>query len=80
MRRTYIPKAGNKELRPLGILAYEDKLVQGAMADVLNEIYENIFLDCSYGFRLNRISQFHTFSKIASLLGGGLYVYFTKIL
>ena len=54
VRRTYIPKANSEELRPLGIPAYEDKLVQGAMAEVLNEIYENIFLDCSYGFRRNR--------------------------
>ena len=54
VRRTYIPKTGSKELRPLGIPAYEDKLVQGAMTDVLNAIYENIFLDCSYGFRPNR--------------------------
>src|SRR5699024_9387022 len=44
----------NGKLRPLGIPAYEDKLVQGCMADILNEIYENIFLDCSYGFRVNR--------------------------
>ncbi len=54
VKRVYIPKAGSKELRPLGIPAYEDRLVQGAMADILNAIYENIFLDCSYGFRPNR--------------------------
>lgn len=54
VKRTYIPKTGSNELRPLGIPAYEDKIVQGAMAEVLRNIYENIFLDCSYGFRPNR--------------------------
>lgn len=54
VKRVYIPKTGSKELRPLGIPAYEDRLVQGAMADVLNEIYEHIFLDCSFGFRPGR--------------------------
>lgn len=54
VRRVYIPKTGSEELRPLGIPAYEDRLVQGVMAEVLNEIYEQIFLDCSYGFRPNR--------------------------
>ena len=54
VRRTYIPKPGSDKMRPLGIPAYEDKLVQWCMAQVLNEIYETKFLDCSYGFRPNR--------------------------
>lgn len=54
VRRTLIPKIGSGKLRPLGIPAYEDKLVQGVMADILTAVYEPKFLNCSYGFRPNR--------------------------
>ena len=50
----YIPKAGTDKKRPLGIPEHEDKIVQKAITKILNAIYENDFLDCSFGFRPNR--------------------------
>jgi RNA-directed DNA polymerase len=52
--RVYIPKPGSEKKRPLGVPCTEDKLVQRALARVLEQIYEADFLDCSYGYRPGR--------------------------
>ena len=52
--RVYIPKAGSKKLRPLGIPTLEDKLVQKALTMILESIYEQDFIADSYGFRPNK--------------------------
>ncbi len=55
VRRVYIPKVGKPgELRPLGVPALEDKIVQRSTVEVLNAIYEQDFLGFSYGFRPGR--------------------------
>jgi RNA-directed DNA polymerase len=54
VKRAYIPKDGTDKLRPLGIPAFEDKLVQDVISGILTEIYEPIFMDMSYGFRPGR--------------------------
>jgi len=54
VRRVHIPKADGKTLRPIGIPTFEDKVLQRAVTMVLEAVYEQDFLDCSYGFRPNR--------------------------
>ena len=54
VRRTYVPKGDGKSMRPIGIPTFEDKVLQRAVAMVLNAVYEQDFLDCSYGFRPGR--------------------------
>jgi RNA-directed DNA polymerase len=54
VRRVHIPKGTGTETRPLGIPTFEDKVLQRAVVMVLEAIYEQDFLDCSYGFRPGR--------------------------
>ena len=54
VRRVHIPKETGGDTRPIGIPTFEDKVLQRAVAMVLEPIYEQDFLDCSYGFRPGR--------------------------
>jgi len=55
VRRVHIPKGGSTaETRPIGIPTLEDKVLQRAVVMLLEPIYEQDFLDCSYGFRRGR--------------------------
>jgi RNA-directed DNA polymerase len=54
IRRTFIPKPGSQEQRPLGIPTVRDRVVQGAIRHVIEPIFENEFAEHSYGFRPGR--------------------------
>jgi retron-type reverse transcriptase len=54
VERVYIAKPGSVKKRPLGIPALEDKLVQAGLVKILQAIYEQDFIDDSYGFRPKR--------------------------
>jgi group II intron reverse transcriptase/maturase len=54
VRRVHIPKGEGSQRRPIGIPTFEDKILQRAVTMVLEAVYEQDFLDCSYGFRPGR--------------------------
>ena len=54
VRRVHIPKGDGTKTRPIGIPTLEDKVLQRAVAMALSAVYEQDFLDCSYGFRPRR--------------------------
>jgi RNA-directed DNA polymerase len=54
VRRTYVPKGDGSKTRPIGIPTFEDKVLQRAVTMVLTAVYEQDFLDCSYGYRPGR--------------------------
>jgi retron-type reverse transcriptase len=54
VRRTYVPKGDGTKTRPIGIPSFEDKVLQRAVAMVLEAVFEQDFLPCSYGYRPGR--------------------------
>jgi len=70
VRRTYIPKPGSSEKRPLGIPTVIDRIVQTAVRNVIEPIFENEFDSCSYGFRPNLGCQ-NALGEIERLLAAG---------
>jgi group II intron reverse transcriptase/maturase len=85
-RRAYIPKPDGRQ-RPLGIAALEDKIVQRAVTEVLNAIYEMDFLGFSYGFRpgrrahvaLDALAIGIRFRKISWILDADIRGYFDAV-
>jgi RNA-directed DNA polymerase len=67
LRRIYIPKEDGKTKRPISIPALEDKIVQKAVVELLTAIYEQDFLNCSYGFRPRRGAQ-HALDEVGRVI------------
>jgi RNA-directed DNA polymerase len=73
VRRVHIPKGDGSETRPIGIPTFEDKILQRAIAMVLEAVYEQDFLDCSYGFRPGRSAHqaLHSLQHELVVMAGG---------
>jgi RNA-directed DNA polymerase len=76
VRRVHIPKGTGSETRPIGIPTFEDKVLQRAVVMVLEAVYEQDFLDCSYGFRPGRSAHqaLETLWRQTMAMGGGWIV------
>ena len=73
VRRTYVPKGDGRQTRPIGIPTFEDKVLQRAVTMVLESVYEQDFLPCSYGYRPRR-SAHHALEDLwqgLMAMGGG---------
>ncbi len=73
VKRVHIPKGDGKKTRPLGIPSFTDKVLQRAVTMVLTAVYEQDFLDCSYGFRPRRSAHdaLHVLREGIMEMGGG---------
>ena len=76
VRRVHIPKGTTGETRPIGVPTFEDKVLQRAVVMALEPIYEQDFLDCSYGFRPGRSAHqaLQALWDQAMAMGGGWVV------
>ena len=70
VKRVWIPKLGSKELRPLGIPTVEDRVVQTALRNVLEPLFERTFAEHSYGFRPGRGAK-QALRRVDQLLKSG---------
>jgi group II intron reverse transcriptase/maturase len=73
VRRVFIPKGDGKQVRPIGIPTFEDKILQRAVTMLLEAIYEQDFYDFSYGFRPNRSAHdaLNVLQNITVTMAGG---------
>src|SRR5439155_3214953 len=73
VRRVHIPKGDGRKTRPIGIPTFEDKVLQRAVAMVLDAVYAQNFRDCSYGFRPGRSAHqaLQTLWERLMAVGGG---------
>jgi len=76
VRRVHIPKGDGRKTRPIGVPTFEDKILQRAVTMVLEAIYEQDFLDCSYGFRPHRSAHqaLQRLWEVTMEMGGGVVI------